>query len=80
MVGQLSHDNFAANLENDVTLLLIELAMTNGCTALSTEFKTTDLESELRCGQAQQTETHFDPIQYTSHVPDVLYPSPVRGQ
>ena len=61
MVGQLNHDNFAANLENDVTLLLIEL-VTNGCTALSTEFKTTDLASELRCGQAQQTETHFDPI------------------
>ena len=44
-------------------LLLIELAGTNGFTALPTEFKTTDLASELRCAQVQQTETHFNPVQ-----------------
>ena len=59
MLGQLNQNNIAANIENDVTLLLIESVGTDGCTALSTEFKTTDLASELRCEQVQQTEHTF---------------------
>ena len=77
VVGQLNPNNIVANLEEDVTLPLIEMAGTEGYTALSTRFKTTDLASELRCAQIQHTEMPFDPVQHTSHIPDIIYPSPV---
>ena len=64
MVGQMNQNDTATNLVDDVTLLLLKLAMTSGCTALSTEFKTTDSESELKCAEVQQIKTHYDPVQY----------------
>ena len=65
----MNQNNIAANLEDDVTLLLRELARISGCTALSTEFKSIDLESELtRCGHIQQSEMDFNIVMYTSHI------------